>query len=110
MNERLTERMKALHDRVTKMLDERFEKVTITREPCYVIGRHTYIRLCKLGHPFNGLVVEYAFEEEEAEKNWYYDGTIWGPAYYSDEEIIQNIMKEIEENKPKDKKDDVVSR
>ena len=83
--------------RLNKKLGEKFEELSLHGAKHYKLPDGEIIILCEL-LTFEAIVVEYADNLEEAERNRFEDGKLFYFSDYQDEkELLKAILSEIEE-------------
>lgn len=89
-------------DQRVKNLEERFEMkygtpFLVWDKKCFTANENEFFRISRLSW-LNAIVVEHAFSEAEAKKNMFEDGDLFYMDEFSEDEMFDGMIKEIEES------------
>lgn len=83
---------------INQHLRESYKSEMINGTECFFLPSGTVVHLESMGDEFNAIVVGYAENRRDAEKNMFEDGDLFYMDEMSEEEMISAVTREIEED------------
>lgn len=84
-------------DYICEKLARLYDQTEINKQKLYVGENGFYFFLSVFPEEFNAIVIEYASNQEEAKNNIFEDGDLFYVDDFSKEEMLQAMIKEIED-------------
>lgn len=86
----------ATFNKINEQLTKIYEKTSVAGQECFKHARGKYFRLFEFPGS-NALCIEYAENYEEAQKNRFEDGDRFFLGEFSEEEMLNAMLEEIED-------------
>ncbi len=88
-------------DQRVENLEQRFEEkygtpFFVWKRKCFTVNEREFFRVAGLKW-LNAIVIEHAFSEEEAKKNMFEDGDAFYMDEFTEDEMLDAMIKEIED-------------